>query len=433
MLVTFGNYIGTALTYYLIFGFVLVFPFVIAIYLVCLLKYRCFQSNKARRSIFERLLLEGDLWFGWFHPLIYLLFLYPAMWGVDRFGHTFLQGFSLFVLSAFWLARVTPLPALQEDWTRVWSSRLALFTIIPHIAIGVCYFLPKREMEILFPLFLFAVAIHYLAPIAMTAMFARRTDAGLQSEFMVSRSFRLRTSAWGFAVVLVFMSVISLFHRTESTAQELLTRHSEQIRRTAEANHISEPAFIAVLKTSITRTEFWKPAFEEGLMAFWLSDEKSHMGISKSLDMSIGVAQIKPTTMLVALMIQEKCTKRLSGDTRPYGPFAIKSYRDVSQPGEEWDLDAQHCQMAKSPLSGTPSKTVIVNTLLNEEQSIAAAGFILGLYNAQWSQAGIDIHDNPEILATLYQIGFERSHPHQDPKANRFGRAAGEFAKAQRP
>ncbi len=87
----------------------------------------------------------------------------------------------------------------------------------------------------------------------------------------------------------------------------------------------------------------------------------------------------------------------------------------------------------RQPLSGTPGKPAIVNTLLNDEQSIAVAGFILGLHSAQWLQAGIDIHDHPGILATLYQIGFERSHPHQAPKANRFGRAAAEFAKAQQP
>jgi hypothetical protein len=56
----------------------------------------------------------------------------------------------------------------------------------------------------------------------------------------------------------------------------------------------------------------------------------------------------------------------------------------------------------------------------------------------QWQKAGFDISDRPEILSTLYNIGFEHSEPKADPKVGgstltidgevkSFGGLAGEF------
>jgi hypothetical protein len=64
------------------------------------------------------------------------------------------------------------------------------------------------------------------------------------------------------------------------------------------------------------------------------------------------------------------------------------------------------------------------------------------LYNkeiiSQWQKAGFDISDRPEILATLYNIGFDHSNPSANPKVGgaelnigdatySFGRLAYEF------
>ncbi len=35
---------------------------------------------------------------------------------------------------------------------------------------------------------------------------------------------------------------------------------------------------------------------------------------------------------------------------------------------------------------------------------------------AQWAKAGFDIKDNPEVVVTLFNIGFKASHPNADPK-----------------
>jgi hypothetical protein len=56
----------------------------------------------------------------------------------------------------------------------------------------------------------------------------------------------------------------------------------------------------------------------------------------------------------------------------------------------------------------------------------------------QWENAGFPIHNNPAVTATLFNIGFNKSHPNQNPKSGgalipienttySFGSLAGEF------
>ena len=35
----------------------------------------------------------------------------------------------------------------------------------------------------------------------------------------------------------------------------------------------------------------------------------------------------------------------------------------------------------------------------------------------QWQKAGFPIENRPDIIATLFNIGFGNSHPHADPQA----------------
>jgi hypothetical protein len=35
---------------------------------------------------------------------------------------------------------------------------------------------------------------------------------------------------------------------------------------------------------------------------------------------------------------------------------------------------------------------------------------------SQWQKAGFDISSKPEIISTLYNIGFENSRPNADPR-----------------
>jgi hypothetical protein len=57
--------------------------------------------------------------------------------------------------------------------------------------------------------------------------------------------------------------------------------------------------------------------------------------------------------------------------------------------------------------------------LINEDDhyySYLYTGIFLSQIMTQWEKAGFDISNRPEILSTLFNIGFQHSHPNDDPK-----------------
>ncbi len=52
----------------------------------------------------------------------------------------------------------------------------------------------------------------------------------------------------------------------------------------------------------------------------------------------------------------------------------------------------------------------------NHLYSYIYTGCILHQTMLQWRRAGFDISDSPDILCTLFNVGFQQSHPHADPR-----------------
>ena len=52
----------------------------------------------------------------------------------------------------------------------------------------------------------------------------------------------------------------------------------------------------------------------------------------------------------------------------------------------------------------------------NHLYSYIYTGCILHQTMLQWRRAGYDISDRPDILFTLFNVGFSQSHPHGDPR-----------------
>jgi hypothetical protein len=77
-----------------------------------------------------------------------------------------------------------------------------------------------------------------------------------------------------------------------------------------------------------------------------------------------------------------------------------------------------------SPFPVPAERSTVVAALLDARSNIATCAMILALYQHQWEVANRDfsLRDRPEILATLYQIGFAHSRPHGAPRSNAFGR-----------
>lgn len=65
----------------------------------------------------------------------------------------------------------------------------------------------------------------------------------------------------------------------------------------------------------------------------------------------------------------------------------------------------------------------MANALLDSQSNLEMCALILALYWNQWGAASPawSLRDRPDILATLYQLGFERSKPHAAPRSSPFG------------
>ena len=132
--------------------------------------------------------------------------------------------------------------------------------------------------------------------------------------------------------------------------------------------------------------------------------------------MSLGLAQIKPVTALTALKVCREIGQ-------PWDSW-FKHLREVPQLGREWQLGPEAVAACQPPLLPIPvNKPEVVSALMRDDDNIAFAAMILALYRWQWRTANPDwdIAARPDILATLYQIGFEKSHPHAAPRSNAFG------------
>ena len=88
-----------------------------------------------------------------------------------------------------------------------------------------------------------------------------------------------------------------------------------------------------------------------------------------------------------------------------------------------WRLPGESLRGLRPPFEGGASKPAVVAALLDDRRNIHASALILALYQRQWAAANPawSIRHRPDVLATLYQIGFERSRPHGQPLSNRFG------------
>jgi hypothetical protein len=139
-------------------------------------------------------------------------------------------------------------------------------------------------------------------------------------------------------------------------------------------------------------------------MAAWLADPHNDMGFAATLDLSIGITQIRPLTALDAVEILD--ANAVSGDVDP-----------------AWRLPETAVAALRPTLTSPPSKEQMVERLFDDRGNIEMCALILALYAIQWESANPSwsIRDRPEILATLYQLGFERSQPKANPRAIAFG------------
>lgn len=98
-------------------------------------------------------------------------------------------------------------------------------------------------------------------------------------------------------------------------------------------------------------------------------------------------------------------------------------YRGVPRLGGRWRLPRETIRALDPVHRDLIPKARIVEELFDDRLNIEMCALILSLYAIQWEAADPtwSLRQRPEILATLYQLGFEKSWPKANPRPNPFG------------
>jgi len=237
-------------------------------------------------------------------------------------------------------------------------------------------------------------------------------------------------------VSVALVTVAFAAHRcSDAAVRQLVSDHRESIRAAA-ARYDVDPRLVASIVYVTHRDQLspFRGALERLVISAWAKNMRRELGLrppdrmdeigtdenpllNRALDISVGLAQIKPRTAQTASVL---ATGRTPDDLpKP----AFFSYRDVEPIGDAWTRPAAARTFAIPPIPVPAERHIVANALLDAESNLATCALILALYQNQWEAMNRDwsLRGRPDILATLYQIGFARSKPHAAPRSNAFG------------
>jgi hypothetical protein len=377
---------------------------------------------------FLRLLAEIN--YGFINPLIYLALISALTFPSARMVDGWIDAASALTLAGIWLVRlVVPRTKESSPGARAWLSALCAIGIGCVMVVGLRD-LFRAEWQFTngtvsraalgTAWVIAAVAPLYLIPIVLLADYRRRLlghDAGMG---LLLLSQRASTGVLACSAAMLLVPVSLAAYRPASAAVQSHVESLRPVIMTAADRYDVDPALLAAI-VFVTQTEHLQPLrdeIERLSSQMLIADQGSHLGLARRFNVSIGVAQIKPVTALTAV--------RICSGFAPSAPSGAKDYRDTPVLGQEWKLSSDVCNSPEA--SG---KQGVIAALLTDEGNLTFAAFILSLYERQWREANPawDIGDRPEILATLYQIGFEKSRPHASPRSNAFGDRVAEVSR----
>jgi hypothetical protein len=401
----------------------------------------------------RRLQWAVDLAYGFVNPLIYLVVLlangplwqrYPAV----RTPLTFLA-WTLFVVLWSFRLLIPPHLARHEGVCRAFRVLLAIAVVViaGHGFLDLAVFVvpPLRSGgfrpgagDWIRSLLAFSVIPGsliglYAVPIvrALTWMRILKSDAddlSVPGVFLLPRSAGL-TLRVAIASLVVATLVSSAPRWSDRHAAAVVSTHHDEIVAVGRRYGV-EPRTLAAIMWVTQRDQLspLRDALERLTMAAWQWDSTGDYLLGTPLDISVGVMQVKPVTLQSAALIRDQALYGATGtnaDTVQAGRWSAASYqlRREAFVSANWTWPGEGIRDLSPPFKVPATKPSVTAALLDDRWNIEASALILALYQWQWESAdpSWSIRTRPDILATLYQIGFERSRPHESPVSNRFG------------
>lgn len=378
-----------------------------------------------------RWFLLVELVYGFVNPVVYLLVFQPALF--RQWTPSWLPSICWLGWAAYWGARFFGRDRSIGRWpSRKWASVVLLFaaTLITLLflrdavvaltqAIITAKPIWEGEGEVVVPLL--CLPLYALPALAVSRQLssARSEEAWKTSDF-----FLLRLPVWVPATLLFMLALTvaaSLQRRSEEEVRALLLRHRETILAVSRERQL-EPRLLASI-VEVTQRDIDRPflsGVEEFIADAWLVDSTSGLLLAEAFDPSLGIAQVKANTLLTAYAIHA-----LSNPAEPRH-LGSKEYRStwVMSREELERIPTPALRQVKLPEGGSwPAKRKVVELLRAPETNLAYSAFLLDLVASQWEAANPawSIRSRPDIMATLFQLGFHHSIPRAEPQANDFG------------
>ncbi|MCX6118218.1 MAG: hypothetical protein NT027_11800 [Proteobacteria bacterium] len=420
------------LVVFLVFGCGIIYP--VVGWLIGLGRVGSLLSRKPRFTLPKSMQYTFEVLYGLILPLVFLIVFLPALRGSSIFFVTFVGLFAGWI--CVWAARFSAVGTRIANLRR-FVSLLSIATIFWSIYVTYFAIGSLRSFTLFgsapFDVFSLLSLGNFVGAIALSAYYFQ---VGKESDFFLfgrQRQFGKVLAIIAFvASPLVVYGWINFSTSRHSIVDSnyYLKQRSEDIRATAQKFDLPAQSIAIVLRMLIDDVPEAQRIIEPKLASLALVDRNSHFLMSKGYDLSIGPAQIKVTTAQSALMIQ-RLNSTVDCDIAQVDRFA-KEGRDAWVPTKDFCFAGKSSSSAFSPrfpwpegLSLRPSKVEIADYLFSSRGSIEMMALILKIYDVHWQEReNISLSRRPDILATLYTLGFQKSKPHSAPKPSSFGEVA---------
>lgn len=396
--------------------------------------------------------LAVEIMFGLVNPVLYLAILNVAL-PMNRPGAEWwlapLTTSAWILLTAFWSLRICGAafdPGSRAVRVGVRALLLASLACLLVYTVKDVWLLVETTWSKA-PLFTFLLLVlrlcpFYFIPAVLLWDYLRSTStpswqldetAGPRLGFFLLPNRASRAAVATVVVVALVTFAMAARRSSEASVRKLVSDHRSSIRAAATRYDL-DPRLIASIVYVTHRDQLspFRDALERLIISAWsMNLERRGPGherweetgtdenpmLNLALDISVGLAQIKPRTALTASVLATGRTP----DNLPRPEYY--EYRNVEPVGDGWPLPVTAQTSMVSPIPVPAERRAVARMLLDTEPNLETCALILALYRNQWEATNRDwsIRERPDILATLYQIGFARSKPHGAPQSNAFG------------
>lgn len=375
-------------------------------------------------------LLVIEFVYGFVNPVVYLLVFQPALF--RRWTPGWLPWLCWLGWATYWVARVFGEGRVIGGRSpRLWVRPLlhATVALIAGIVLRdfVAALVGAATVTTPVGTSLSDVTIGFIClplyALPMLATLRQLATTRSDETWATSDFFFRRLPAWVLASLLGLCGlaiVATLPRATEDEVRALLLRNRDTILAVSREHNL-DPRLLASI-VAVTQRDIdslFRAGVENLITDVWLTDPTSHMLLAEALDPSLGLSQVKAHTLLAGYAIHKlsdpAASRWLTKDYRSVRALSLDVLERVPAPALR--------RVSLPTGERLPGKREVVEALKSPDGNLAAAAFLLDLVASQWEAANPDwsIRRRPDIMATLFQLGFERSVPKADPIANDFG------------